>query len=300
MEDSRPVLGIETLKAELRAKLEGRQEVSVEDRRRAVDAIADFGAPGCAFETEVQEIAGVPTTRFGVGEDTDNGAIIHLHGGAFVAGSARSHRYLAGSLAERSGVPVYVPAYRLAPENPFPAALDDVIAVAAELETRHGSRLALVGDSAGAALLLTAVRRLKEQRGAVFAALATISPFVDMRCENDTFGTLASVDPFIDQSGLKRDVAAYLGDADRTDPDVSPVFADLSGLPPLLIQVGSDEVLLGDAQALMAAAERAGVKARLDLWAGMVHVWHLFPLYVSEADAAIGELAGFLTEQLKI
>ena len=299
-ETGRMTLGIDKLKAELRAKLSGRQNVSLKDRRTAVDAIADFGAPGCDCPFEELNVAGVPTALFGAAEAKPDRGIIHLHGGAFVAGSARSHRYLAGTLAKLSGVAVYVPEYGLAPEQAYPTAVEQIVSVIRALASDLGgmNRLALSGDSAGSALMLAAVCRLRDEGAGVPAALAGISPFVDLGCRNETFEALASVDPFISKDGLMKDVDCYLGGADPNDPDVSPVFADLSGLPPLLIQIGSDEVLLGDARGLMTAAEAAGVKARLDVWAGMIHVWHLFPHFVSEADDALRDIAAFFNNEL--
>lgn len=294
------VLGIDALNEALRAKLEGRQTISLDDRRKAVDAISEFGAPGQSFEVDETEIAGVPTVKFLPDTVQGEGAIVHAHGGAFVAGSARSHQYLAGSLAQMVGRPVYVPNYRLAPEAPFPAALDDVLAVVRDVARAHGraSKVALSGDSAGGALILSTACRLRDEDSARLAGLAFLSPFVDLTCENETYERLACVDPFIQQAGLSQDVTAYLGGADPRDPMVSPAFANLAGLPPMLIQVGANEVLLGDAEALKAAAEAANVTVHIHVWPDMIHVWHLFPRFVTEADAAIRELSDFLADRL--
>jgi acetyl esterase/lipase len=289
------VLGITALKDALRSRLKNRQNISFSLRRQQVDTIAAFGAPDMHQNFNWLDLGSVPAVKFKPDDATGPGCILYIHGGAFVAGSPVSHAYLGAALAKTTKMPVYALAYRLAPEYPYPAAVYDVIQAVKFLADMQGGydQISLVGDSAGATLMLLAAQKLRDD-GIALHRLVAISPLVDLCCEGETYVTLAAADPFINQEGLKRDVQEYLAGADPSDPSVSPILSNLAGLPPILIQVGADEVLLGDAQALEKAVHQAGGKATMQIWPEMIHVWHLFPHFVIEADAAIAEIAAFL------
>jgi len=271
-----------------------------EMRRVLVEGVAELGAPLTGIEFQSIGLRGIPAARFPPTTQSATGPIVYVHGGAFVAGSSRSHRYICSALARRTGAPVYSIDYRLAPEHPYPAAIDDVTeAIRALGESTVGSGIVLAGDSAGGTIALLAAQRLKRDSGHRIAGIALVSPIADLRCTSATYEQFGAADPFISRQRLKADISQFLRNADPSDPDVSPALADLSALPPIFIQVGSEEVLLGDTLALERAANKASVPVTVKIWPGMIHVWHAFPKYLEDSDRALEEMARFLREALK-
>jgi monoterpene epsilon-lactone hydrolase len=227
--------------------------------------------------------------------------VLYLHGGGYSLGSARSHRALAQRLAFEARARVVVPDYRLAPEHLFPAAVEDAVASYRWLlDTGVGpERIAVAGDSAGAGLALALLVSLRDAGAPLPACAALLSPFADLECRGASYSARAASDPIVSREmgiGMGR---AYVGDGDPSHPLASPVHASLAGLPPLLIQVGSREVVLDDARAIERNARDAGVPVRLDVWEGMVHVWHLFASALEEGRRAIEDLASFVRERTK-
>jgi phosphinothricin tripeptide acetyl hydrolase len=230
-----------------------------------------------------------PATRTGA-------AVLYLHGGGYVIGSPRSHRHLAAAIGRAARASVLLPDYRLAPEHPFPAAVDDAVAAYRWLLDRgHApARMAVAGDSAGGGLTVATLLALREQGVPLPAAGVCISPWVDLTCGGASYGTKAASDPIVTRDGVMEMARAYVGGGDARAKLASPLFADLSGLPPLLIQVGSEEVLLDDAVVLAERAKAAGVEVTLDVWPGMIHVWHWFLPMLDEAQAAIDRIGDFV------
>lgn len=228
--------------------------------------------------------------------------LIYLHGGAFLAGSPASRRHLAAKIAVETGLTTWLMDYRLAPEAPFPAAIDDAMAT-----YRHAldsgvrpTDVVLAGDSAGAGLCLLLMLRLRDEGLPLPAAAALLSPWADLTCSGDTYRTNAHLDPLISRQGMQQAASLFLaGRVSPESPAASPLYADLSGLPPLLIQVGGDETLLDDSRALASRAALSGVDVRLECSPMMVHVWQLFWPTLSEARDAIGELSAFLVSTLE-
>jgi phosphinothricin tripeptide acetyl hydrolase len=223
--------------------------------------------------------------------------VLYLHGGGYVIGSPRSHRHLAAAIAQAAGGSAILPDYRRAPEHRFPAAVDDAVAAYRWLIDDHGAHpgsVVIAGDSAGGGLMLATLLALRDAGVPSPAAGVGISPWTDLTCSQPSHTTRASVDPIVEASMLRRMVAAYLGTADPRTPLASPLHADLRGLPSLLIQVGSDEVLLDDATSLVARARSAGVDASLEVWDRMVHVWHWFLPMLDEAQDAVDRIATFV------
>ena len=238
-------------------------------------------------------VAGVPAVTFASDEQALGAeeVIVHLHGGAFVLGSPVASAALATGVAQRTGLPVVSVDYRLAPEHRCPAGLEDIVSVCRELaESRRVA--AIFGESAGANLSLAAAAALRDQGAAVPARLGLLSPWVDLTCSGDTYRTLVPADPVLGPLDPPAFAAAYAG-ADTASPEASPLFADLVGLPPALIQVGSREILLSDSCRLDAALRRAGVAVELTVWDGLWHGWQL-QHHVPEARQALDRLAGFL------
>jgi epsilon-lactone hydrolase len=227
-------------------------------------------------------------------------AIIYLHGGGYVIGSPRSHRHLAAAIVRAAGTAGLLVDYRLAPEHPFPAALDDAVAAYQWMLDRGlaPERVAVAGDSAGGGLTVALLLALRDRGLPRPAAAVCISPWVDLTCTGATYATKAAVDPIVTRQSTTAMAQAYAGAHDPKAPLLSPLYADLRGLPSLLVQVGSDEVLLDDALGLGERARAAGVDVTVEEWPAMIHVWHWFLPMLAEAERAIGVIGAFVRARL--
>jgi len=221
--------------------------------------------------------------------------VLYLHGGGYVIGSPRSHRHLAAAIADAAGASALSLDYRRAPEDPFPAAVDDAVACYRWLLEQGiaPGRIVIAGDSAGGGLTVATLVALKDARVPLPAGGVCISPWVDLTLSGASYDTKAAADPIVRRPGIDEMARAYLGKTDPRTPLASPLFADLRGLPPLLIHVGSEEVLLDDAVQLALRAKAAGVSATLEVWDRMIHVWHWFLPMLEEADTAIQGIGRF-------
>lgn len=228
------------------------------------------------------------------GTDPAGPVVMYIHGGGFTLGSPRSHAILAAHLARASGLVVVVPRYRLAPEHPYPAARDDVIAAHARLVAAGHAPLALAGDSAGGNLALLLAQYLRDSSGVMPRAMALIAPVADLSGDIGARFAQAPGELLIPPQWARRIRDAYLAGRDGANPAISPLFGDLRGLPPTLIQAGAEEVLAQDARRLAAGMP----EARLDLWPGLPHVWHIHAGRAPAADRALAELGAFLKEQV--
>ena len=229
-----------------------------------------------------------------------SGTFLYFHGGGYAIGSPASHRHLVGALAAASRTRAFALDYRRAPEHPFPAAVDDALAGyrgLLDVGIAPGS-IVLGGDSAGGGLTVATLIAIRDRGLALPAAAVCISPWTDLTNEAESYRTLAERDPLVFQEDIDRWGAAYLAGADPRTPLASPLHADLSGLPPLLIQVGSEEVLLDDSRGLAARCEAAGVEATLEVWDGMIHVWHWFGEYLDEAGSAVRRVGEYVSARL--
>ena len=246
-------------------------------------------------------LAGLPTLRITSPTVAEDAALLHLHGGGFVAGSAQGYRGLVGELARATGVTGYIVDYRLAPEAPFPAAVQDAVAAYQALLARGlaANRIVLSGDSAGGGLVVSALIALRDAGTPLPAAALVISPWADLTGTAPSRTTKAAADPSLTSAGLDAVAPHYLSGTPATHPLASPVYADLTGLPPLLIQVGSTEVLLDDAIRLAGVAGSANVAVRLEVWPEMPHVWHTFHFMLEEGRRAIAAAGDFLRTALK-
>ena len=238
-------------------------------------------------------VAEVPVVTFAVDDEALSAeqVIVHLHGGAFVLGSATASAALAVGVAQRTGLPVVSVDYRLAPEHRCPAGLDDIVNVCLEL-ARSRRLAAIFGESAGANLSLAAAVALRDRGAALPGSLGLLSPWVDLTCSGDTYRTLVSADPVLGTLDPPAFATVYAG-RDTASAEASPLFAGLAGLPPALIQVGSREILLSDACRLEGALRRSGVDVVFNVWDGLWHGWQLRH-HVSEANQALDDLAAFL------
>lgn len=245
------------------------------------------------------ELGGVPVLHSPTGP-ADAGALLYFHGGAFIAGSAQGYRDLAANLGRAAGVQTFSVDYRLAPESPFPAAVEDAAAAYRELIDRgiESNRIVFAGDSAGGGLAVSALLKLREEGTPLPAAAALLSPWADLACESPMLEAKAKEDPSLASAGLRAMAAHYLAGAEARQPLASPVHADLSGLPPLLIQVGSAEILLGDAVTLAERAGAAGTRVQLEIWPAMIHVWQAFHFMLPEGRQAVDVAGAFLWAHL--
>lgn len=242
-------------------------------------------------------VAGLKAVSVGVADDA---ALLYLHGGAYVVGGSQSYRGQAGELGRAVGVTAYVIDYRLAPEHPCPAAVDDGVAAYRALldQGLKASRIVIAGDSAGGGLTLATLVAARDAGLPMPAAAFVISPWADLACAGASMKTKAAADPSLTEDGLKKAAAHYLGGQSATAPLASPIHADLTGLPPLLIHVGSAEILLDDAIRLAGVAGAAGVAVRLEVWPEMIHDWHLFAFMLGAGRRALAEAGTFLKSHL--
>lgn len=222
-------------------------------------------------------------------------AILFIHGGGFYSGSPDTHRAMAGALAKAASADVFVIDYRLLPDYAYPTQIDDALSAYRWLlqSGYRNENIVIVGDAAGGNLALEATLRQMRARRPLPAAVAVISPITDLGRTGESMKTDAGAEKAIDS--LRSDAVrkAYLGDTAPTDPDASPLYADLTGFPPLLLQVGSREALLDDTKRLADKARGAGVDVTSEVWPGMIHQWQLFPSLLDDARRSNQKLAEF-------
>ncbi|HTQ13755.1 MAG TPA: alpha/beta hydrolase [Rhizomicrobium sp.] len=271
-------------------------DMSLADQRARMDSLATFFPVADGTEIEPGAAGGVKGDFVAARRARRDGAVLYLHGGGYVLGSPLSHRHLLGALSETTGLLAFAPDYRLAPEHPFPAAVDDAVAAYKGLIDSGiaPGRIAIMGDSAGGGLTIATLVAARDRGLPMPGCAVAISPWADLSQGGEAHRARKARDPIVGKEGLDAMAAAYLGGTDPKTPLASPVFADLSGLPPLLIQVGTEEALYDDSLALKRRAEEAGVDVSAESWGGMVHVWHIFHPILSEGRDAIARIGGFV------
>lgn len=230
-----------------------------------------------------------------LGANEDAGTLVYLHGGAYAVCSPATHRQVTGAFARR-GFRVFAPDYRLAPEHPYPAGLDDAVAVYRGLlaDGVSSGEIAVAGESAGGGLALALLVRLRDEGLPTPAAGLLFSPWADLALEGESMRANDTLDPMFHGAHAAYVASLYLGDADPHDPRVSPVFADFTGLPPLLVHVGESELLFDDARRVAERARAAGVPVAFKAWRDVVHGWQLLPAFLPEARRSIDEAAAFV------
>ena len=223
-------------------------------------------------------------------------AVLYLHGGGYVIGSINTHRALGASVSRAAKARVLVIDYRLAPEHPHPAAVDDAVSAYQWLLQQGISpnRITLAGDSAGGGLVVATLVALRDKREKLPAAGVCLSPWVDLEGIGDSMTARAHLDPMVQRDHLVRMAGFYLGDLHPRTPLAAPLYADLSGLPPLYIQVGTAETLLDDATRIAERARKAGVDVTLELWDDMIHVFQAFAPMLPEGQQAVDKIGEYL------
>lgn len=232
----------------------------------------------------------------GVKADKSAPILLYFHGGGYLVGSLDSHRGLVARIAQELGWRVIHVDYRLAPENPFPAALEDAVAVWKWLleQGYDPAKIAIAGDSAGGGLAIAAMVSMRDSGLPLPFAAVCMSPWVDLTFSGHSAVAFAKHDPIIIVPQVHRWALAYAGSRELDDPEISPLYADLHGLPPTLIQASNLEVLTDDATRLKDAMEAAGVEVTLQIWEETMHVWQLFWRTVPEAEEAVAAIGAFL------
>ena len=251
-------------------------------------------------EVEQSQIAGVDVDWLRPKNARQDKVLFYLHGGAYVIGSPRTHRQLVSHTARAAGVVAVLPDYRLAPEHPFPAAIDDAVAVYRGL-LESGFKpedIIISGDSAGGGLSVATLLALRHAGLPMPAAAVLLSPFLDVTASGESATTRADRDPWFDIADLQVVARYYCPDeGEWRNPLVSPVFANVAGLPPMLIQVGDDEILLSDSTRFAEKLEAAGVDVELEIWP---HMWHVFQMFIGkmpEAKVAVSKMGSYIQEQ---
>src|SRR5882672_1351853 len=272
------------------------------DARKQFDALMEGVSSRDDVTFESDTVGGVPGLWVHPASSRPDEAILHAHGGWFNAGSAKAYRHLVGHIAARAGVRAFVPDYRLAPEHPFPAAVDDVLATYRGMDDSGIRRIAITGDSAGgnlALVLASCVAAKAVPAKATLVAVAAFSPVTDLTLSGGTYETRADADPYFTKQQVATLVQFYLGNADPNDPLASPLQGRFSGLPPIRIHVGDDEVLLDDSRRYVERAVADGVDARLDVWTGMPHGFPAIIGMIKASAQALDAFGMFLTERLR-
>ncbi|MEU3648058.1 alpha/beta hydrolase [Lentzea sp. NPDC034063] len=243
-------------------------------------------------------ISGVPVLDIRPPGAETGKTVFYLHGGAYTIGSAADGASLAADVAGRTGYHALSVDYRLAPEHPFPAAVDDALAVyRALIESGKSSEdISVVGESAGGGLAVATILAARDTGLPLPASVTVFSPFTDLTFSGQSLTGKAAVDPALTGAGLKIRAAEYIAGADARSPLASPVFADLTGFPPLLIQVGGNEILLDDATRLAARAAENGVAVTLQVYPGVPHVFQGFAAMLDEGALALDRAADFINQ----
>lgn len=282
--------------AAFRAMLAGQPddaETDLATRRARLVAFAASAPKPTGVEIGDTRVGGVRVLRIDPPEY--RGQALYLHGGAYVLGSADTHLRLAAGYALASGARVWVVDYRLAPEHSYPAALDDAVAVWRGLPAGPA---AIIGDSAGGGLALALAQRIRRDRLQQPAGLALVSPWADLTLTNESISAKAKAEIMLSKRGLAKDADRYRGTLDASDPGISPLLGDMTGLPPTFIQVGTEEILYDDSRLLAERITAAGGLAHLQIWQGMAHAWPAFGAAVPEAAASIDALGAFCRKRL--
>jgi len=295
-EDSAAMTALRSAVAGMKGKLEG-----VSARGPFNGIMEHVAAPdGVTFEADT--VGGISGWWARPARIRKGAAILHLHGGWFNWGTAQAFRHLVGHIALSAGMDAFIPDYRLAPEHPFPAAVRDAEACYRGLIQSGIKKIVLTGDSAGGTLalvLLSIATKQAASGGVVPVAAVVMSPVTDLALTGESFETRAEADPYFIKSQVVGLVRSYLGESDPKNPLASPLYGDLTGLPPVRVHVGDDEVLLDDSRRYVERAVAAGLDAKLDVWMGMAHGFVNSVGHLQAANQALSAIGAFVSEQLE-
>jgi epsilon-lactone hydrolase len=289
---------IEAIRALLSSKP---RPVGWPERRKRLDDVGSVWPVADDVELTAVDVDGLPGEWSIVPGSDPSRVLMFFHGGGYCSGSIVSHRRLVTEAGRATGVRTLAIAYRLAPEDPFPAAYDDALTAWRFLRNQNipTASIAIAGDSAGAGLTIALISRLRDAHEELPACAWLISPWTDLTMSGATLAGKASEDPLIHKEYLNELADAYLPSRiDRKDPRVSPLYADLTSFPPILIQVGSAETLLDDATRFAAVAGSADARVTLEVWPHMIHAWPLWNAHLEPGRRALASAGAFMREHL--
>ncbi len=274
------------------------KEPTIEEMRAGMEAMVPFFPLAKDIQYESVDAGGIPAEWVVAPGAADDRLILYLHGGGYVMGSINTHREMVSHISRAAKARVLIIEYRLAPENPFPAAVEDAKAVFQWLlkQGYDPAKIVVAGDSAGGGLTVATLVALRDDQSPLPAAAVCLSPWVDLEACGKSMATKAEADPIVQQKDILKIAEAYLGGTDARTPLAAPLHADLQGLPPLLIQVGTAETLLDDAVRIAEKAKGAGVEVILEPWEDMIHVWQFYASRVPESRKAVEGIGRFILE----
>ncbi len=270
----------------------------VDEARSYFETMAELFPVAGDMKCEPVSVDGMKAEWIAAPEAAEDRAILYLHGGGYAIGSINTHRDLTSRIARAAQALALLIDYRLAPEHPFPAAVHDAAAAYRWLLSNgfKPERTVIAGDSAGGGLTVATLLALRDAGDPLPAAGVCLSPWVDLGVSGESMTTRADIDPLVTRDGVLAMAGYYLGNTDPRTPLASPIYADLDGLPPLLVHVGTAETLYDDATRLAERAKAAGVNVTFEPWADMIHVWHYFASMLPEGRQAIDRVGEFILE----
>jgi len=285
-----------------------RQNSKVVAKQRVEESRAGFEQFAAMFQVAKDvkidnvDVNGVSAVWISTPEAVEENVVLYFHGGGYVFGSINTHKEFMSRISRVSNSRVLLIDYRRAPENPFPAALEDAITAYKWLIDSEGIKpenLIIGGESAGGGLTLATLLKLRDTGIPLPAAALVLSPWADLDMTGETIRTKARVDPLANPSDLFFLASLYVGEDDPKNPYISPLYGDLKGLPPMIIQVGSAEILLSDAERIAEKAKAADVEVILDIWEDMIHMFQMFALWSPEGQKATEKLGKFIQKHLR-
>lgn len=271
-------------------------DTTVGQMRGAMEKVAERVGPD--VNCEKVSAGGVPAEWIVAPGAENDRVILYLHGGGYVMGSINTHRAMISRISRAAKARALALDYRLAPENPFPAAVEDATAAYRWLLAQgyKPNKIAIAGDSAGGGLTLATLLKLRDDKAELPACAIPISAWTDMEGTGASVKTRAAADPMVGSSSLSGMAKHYVGNADPKNPLLSPLHGDYKGIPPLLMQVGDAEILLDDTTRIAEKAKAAGVKVDLEVWPEMVHVWHVYAKMLPEGQQAIDRIGQYVLQ----
>ncbi|WP_342433722.1 alpha/beta hydrolase [Neobacillus sp. FSL H8-0543] len=281
---------------------QAQKQPSIEEMRKSLEDLMSSTPLASDVSINRIQIGETPAEWVTTPTATQNRVFLFLHGGGYFLGSCKAYRDLASRLSEATNSRVLTVEYRLAPEHQYPAAIEDAVSAYRWLVSDQGidpSQIIIGGDSAGGGLTLATLLSLRDAGDTLPAAAVLLSPWTDMEGTGKSMETRKDVDPWLNPDQSRATPPMYIGNLDRRHPLVSPIYADLQGLPPMLVHVGNDEILLDDSVRLVERAEVAGVDVTFKIFEDMWHVFHAFAASVPEAQEAINEIGNYVTKKLE-
>jgi acetyl esterase/lipase len=278
-------------------KFTGNYNDPIKKLRKLADSGARFGKFPKSVHSESITIEHIPAEMLTHPQADARSALLYLHGGGYALGSIKSHRATAGQLAEAGKINTLIIDYRRPPEHPFPVALQDALTAYDWLRKNGYERIMIAGDSAGGGLALSMVVSLRDNHAPMPVLVICLSPVTDVECTGDSIITNARLDPWL-KADTKILFDYYVDRNDPRDPLISPLYADFAKFPPIVIHVGTDEILLSDSTRLADKAKAAGVDVQIKIWPGMWHIFPFFAPFVPEAAQAVAEIGDAIRRRI--